>query len=532
MARTPVYQLVNRLLQNSSLESPKLTRRAVVSGIFAGGATILEPRILKMARLSTNTEPLIILGAGIAGLTAAYRLLQQGIPCEIYEAGTRIGGRVLTKNNFNVQRQFCEEGAEFIDSSHTQILELCRELRVVLQDLSNDKSSLEPLLFEIQNQYYTEAHVTAEFKRISKRLWRDFLKLQIDNRTTFVTYKNPTPDAVALDKISLRDYLATFQNEVEPWALKAVEAAYIGEFGLDASEQSALNLITLIEPSDKNSFDVFGNSDESFRISGGTTRLVNALYSRIKRLVPIHMDQKCVSIKDNSLRFEMEFEQTSGAMKIVKAPRILCTLPLPAQRNIKGIESLNFSAIKRNAINQMGYGTHSKFMTGFHEKIWKKSGARRPASTGSAICDSNIQAVWESSRLQAGQSGILTSFIGGEAGLLVSISDKENILNSLDNLFQGSKPEFDGNTHFANWPQNPLFGGSYSCPRPGQYTTILGCLGEAELEGRFLFAGEHTSLENPGYLEGAVESANRVVRKITTSHFISRRGILSASFRT
>src|SRR5205809_5958065 len=64
-------------------------------------------------------EPVAILGAGVAGLTAAYRLLQAGISCEIFEGSERTGGRILTKTDFNKDAMFCELGGELVDTNHT-----------------------------------------------------------------------------------------------------------------------------------------------------------------------------------------------------------------------------------------------------------------------------------------------------------------------------------------------------------------------------------------------------------------------------
>ena len=542
MARSPLYKILCEVFKKSwPLNEKKIARRDFVSGLLATSVVSFQPRLMRfspknLSRIKIPSEnPLIILGAGVAGLTAAYRLSQAGIACEIYEGSERLGGRILTFENFNKSGQFCEEGAEFIDSSHTHVIGLCKELGVALQDLSHEKTKFEPLLFHIEGHYYTEAEVTEQFQKVSKRLFSDFEKLGIDNRQTFVTYKNKTAAAIELDQLTLEQYLFSLKDEVEAWVLKAVEIAYVGEFGLDACEQSALNLITLIEPTEADSFDVFGNSDESMRISGGSSQLVEALYRKIQHTVPVHFNHRLVAVKDDSLRFEMNFERRLESSFMLKATRVLCTLPFTSLRNVSGLEGLGFSAVKQKAIREMGYGTHSKLIAGFKTRVWRKKTRTRVASLGSAISDTELQAVWETSRMQSGASGILTSFPGGKTGLNLRFTDKLKVLNNLEKTFEGSLNEFDGNTHFANWSQNSLFGGSYACPRPGQYTTLLGSLSEDEINGRFLFAGEHTSLANPGYVEGAVESANSSAAKIIrqkTSAVISRRDILSARIQT
>jgi monoamine oxidase len=92
----------------------------------------------------------------------------------------------------------------------------------------------------------------------------------------------------------------------------------------------------------------------------------------------------------------------------------------------------------------------------------------------------------------------------------------DNSLNDFSLINQGRdlNTELDGNRASMFWTQNPFARGSYSCPKPGQYTTLMGAAGESELNGRLLFAGEHCSQDYAGYMNGAVQSGNAVVKTI------------------
>jgi monoamine oxidase len=65
-----------------------------------------------------------------------------------------------------------------------------------------------------------------------------------------------------------------------------------------------------------------------------------------------------------------------------------------------------------------------------------------------------------------------------------------------------------------NWPEYKFTRGSYTCPLVGQYTTLLKVAGKPELDGRLIFAGEHTSGEFSGFMNGAVQSGNRAAKEI------------------
>jgi monoamine oxidase len=79
-------------------------------------------------------------------------------------------------------------------------------------------------------------------------------------------------------------------------------------------------------------------------------------------------------------------------------------------------------------------------------------------------------------------------------------------------VFPGARAAYDGRVARMHWPTARFFEGSYGCYRPGDYTSFVGS--EAEAVGNVHFAGEHTSTEAQGFLEGAVESGIRAAREI------------------
>lgn len=90
----------------------------------------------------------------MAGLTAAYRLLQAGIPCEIFEASERTGGRMLTKTGFNAEGMFCELGGELVDTEHTDLMALAGELGVGIQELKRGDAGADRYFFG--GKHYTD----------------------------------------------------------------------------------------------------------------------------------------------------------------------------------------------------------------------------------------------------------------------------------------------------------------------------------------------------------------------------------------
>jgi monoamine oxidase len=79
-------------------------------------------------------------------------------------------------------------------------------------------------------------------------------------------------------------------------------------------------------------------------------------------------------------------------------------------------------------------------------------------------------------------------------------------------VLPGISAKWNGLATFDDWQANPWTLGSYAFWRVGQYTAIAGA--ERERSNNCHFAGEHTSIDFQGYLNGAVESGERVASEI------------------
>jgi monoamine oxidase len=184
-------------------------------------------------------------------------------------------------------------------------------------------------------------------------------------------------------------------------------------------------------------------------------------------------------------------------------------------RLIEGVKNLPLSQKKQEAIARLGYGNNAKVMYGFTERWWRNPDLKLPApSNGSILTDLPLQCTWESSRGQAGTSGILTNFLGGSGAKPFTTERFDKFRDEFNRVFPGIAEKFDGQRALMNWPEYKFTRGSYTCPLVGQYTTLLEVAGEPELEGRLIFAGEHTAGDFSGFMNGAVQSGNRAAKEI------------------
>ena len=87
------------------------------------------------------------MGGGIAGLNAAYTLQKQGLVVPVFEASNRVGGRMMTLNNYFENGVNTEMGGEFIDAYHEDLLQLVEDFQLDLTDLREDDSSLNDMIY-------------------------------------------------------------------------------------------------------------------------------------------------------------------------------------------------------------------------------------------------------------------------------------------------------------------------------------------------------------------------------------------------
>ena len=467
----------------------------IPASLFIGGGAISSCASLPMPPTQIESVPnVIILGAGMAGLSCAYHLTKAKIKCSIYESSSRSGGRILTKENFNQEQMYCELGGELIDSNNQDIINLCKELAIEIETFADYDRGLEPNLYYIKNKLYTDRELLPVFQKFAKHLKKA---------------KAKPPETI--DRLSLAEFLSKIVD-VEPWLLEVMRVAYVGESGVEADQQSALMMVGTIYDDFSKAVRFFGDSDESLKIRGGNSKLISALEKYLtSNGVSIKYGTPIVGIKENSLKIELLFKKDSGTESL-QADRVICTLPFTKLREIDGVFNLTLHPMKKTCIREMKYGTNSKMMLGFEKPIWRN--LPKPHSNGMVYTDLFDQNIWETSRLQKGSKGILTSFTGGREGENLSVGSIPEYLNSFEKIFPGLKKVFDSNSATFNWSKYVHSKGSYSVFGPGQMTQFADFSSRPELSNRLFFAGEHATTEFAGFINGAAYSGRLAAEKI------------------
>lgn len=500
----PTDELLGMYGENRSAKTILTRRRLLQIGLASAGAmaTATLSQYRHRATAQSNS-PVLIVGAGIAGLTAGYRLSQAGVPVEIIEARNRVGGRIFTRKKAAGTPLIAELGGEFIDSDHVCIRSLAEELGLPLIDLLAVDAGLIPDTYYFEGRRVPLEEIINDFVPVAAQVEADLEA--IDN---FEDYTSEDEATVAIDNISLAQYLD--QIPTAPIVRQLLKIAYTIEFGLNPEEQSPLNLIYYIG-TEPGIFEVFADSDERFYLDGGseqmTQRLAQILAGSIATATVLESIREqsdgrfLVSLRSGISRFERTYE------------RVILTVPFSVLRTVE--IDVELPEVKREAINTVGYGTNSKLITGYTDKIWRT----RFNSRGNVFTDLGFQNTWESSnsRYASNAVGLITNYTGGTKGVAVGAGTVEDQAQLFRTQFEAVFPGINaaairGRAERAFWTGSPFSLGSYLCYRPGEFTRFYGV--EGERVGNLFFAGEHTSLEYQGFMEGGCETGELVASDI------------------
>lgn len=542
MARSPLFTAIRKFLRRAhaanalgiSAEEAAAARPYGPSrrDFFLGtmGAAALVPLAAACGdnlEVAADDPGIAIIGGGIAGLTCAHFLRLAKVQANVYESSMRIGGRMYTdRTSLAASGQLVELGGELIDSDHLVIQALMRSFGLELDDLAALTDGLEQDLFVLNDGVnppgpsvpVDPAMIITAFMPVAAKMQAALMNTEGTDAASVALFEQ-------IDNLSISEWLQ--DPTLGPGLAKStmirrlLEVAYLEEFGLEVGEQSAWNLITLIDSETTDPFRVFGDSDERYHTHAGNDSLPTAMAEQLADR--IHVDHALTKVVKTATGFTLTF-MTSGGEHVVEAAHVVYALPFTRLRAVD-LTAAELSAEKLEIINELGYGTNAKLMMQFSSRPWE-TGPRM--SSGSAITDagdapndgsalgSGLQSVWATSRGQDGAEGILTNFVGGHRGELMGEGTAESqaqiVLPWVEIVFPGTAAKYVANSAVRmHWPSYPHMKGSYASYKKGQWA-FFGLEGVAE--GAQHFCGEHCSEDYQGYMEGGAETGAMVAGEL------------------
>jgi monoamine oxidase len=444
-----------------------------------------------------DTE-VIIVGAGIAGLYAAYRLQMADIPFMVLEAHDTWGGRIKSRREKQSELGLMlDEGANLINSTDTLAIGLMNRFNI---------SYVRRLTAGSQSMRYLHDHQVYEQDAFDRLLYQD--------SRTAINHIQHEQDLWRTDEgqdnnphfinESIKSYLDRI--EAGPVLCIMLKSFFWSEYGREIENLNLHVLFDYLEIDlEGPCFKLIPNVDEAYTVPEGTGQITDALAKAT--LAHLHFGHWVSQIDDGDGLVRVTASDAMGQQKKLVANEIFFGAPLHSLSKIEvsaaGITKQEL-AQARAATYARGTKLHLKFKAGF-EKVYNDRGI--------LLTDTGEQ-IWMSSVGQGG-AGLLTVLTGpvpeGEDAMQLAAG---KIITMLDSIAPGIRQ---------------LYVGVERTDAPSSYSGSLQPGEKAHLtfhEGgpRWISIGEASSSELQGYLEGALRSAENGVARYLLEKRAAKRG--------
>jgi len=442
-----------------------------------------------------------IVGAGMAGLTAAAELLRAGHDPIVLEARQRVGGRVYTMREPFTHGLYAEAGAMRIPRSHKLTLAYVEKFALPTRDFTMDNPEGWCHLFGRKHRFReveAKPHLIGAHLPEKERgatcaaMWARALRPFVDRLAA--AGDDAWPEIVGkYDSYSTREFL-----EEIGWSEAAIEL-----FGLLMNQESLMStsFLELLRE------EVGHFYTDMVRIDGGMDRLplgfLPQLASRIRfgaRMVALDQSDRDVCVH----------YQTAAGRARLHADHAIIAVPFAVLRHVEMLKPLSQS--KRRAIRQLHYDASAKILFQCRRRFWEED---EGIFGGGSVTDLAIRNIFypEAGR-ETGRGVLLASYTWSEdAQRWGSLSPDERIVQALENvavIHPQIKEEFEVGAS-KMWHDDPLAGGAFALFEPEQQSLLYAHI--IAPEGRIHFAGEHASLHH-AWIQGAIESGLRAAGEI------------------
>ena len=476
-------------------------RKLLLSASLAATAAIAPPV------LAQRPSRILIVGAGPAGLTAAYDLLRAGLDVQVFEASNRAGGRMHTLREPFTDGLYAEAGAQLLlDPSPGS--EFAREFGLEMLPVPFDASlgSLSYLRGQrIEHRPGDAGVLPFDLSPEERGLSVTQLHVRYRNgpigRTEGLAQLAP-PQVPAeqfrqFDEMSLLDL---WQSEGASSAAIDVMMNYYVRAYADSPDQ--INVMQLMRETAS-----FIGMQGGYTVAGGNDGICRALAERLGGRV--HFESPVRAVEQNAAGVTLRLDGVGGTDSVTGDLAIL-TPPPPVLRTIDFQPALSDAAAGalRSAIATPVTMTYAQTRSRF----WRDQGLN-----GTAITDLPAATIQDLTNMQSGENGILASMTySAQAQAMAALSPDERqqrLREALESLYPDSLALEEIGTSYA-WGDDPWHRCGHVTYRPGTYIDTVAALREPQ--GRVYFAGD-TMGGVSGYSHTAFASGREVATAIASA---------------
>ncbi len=489
-----------------------LTRRDAIRVVGAAGASAAFAMAAPLSAAAAKPAPSVaVVGAGLAGTRAAHWLWRtKGIASTVFEGSDRAGGRCYSLRGYFDDGIVVEHGGALINTDHNAIRSLASNLGLSLDVAHGGSYSGWVDRYWIDGRDYPYDDANDDWGAVYAAMKADLAAAPYCQ-----TYDSHTTAGIALDEMTVDDWLATkVPGGLSSRFAKLMQSNAMAEYGLETSRQSALNLVYLLGWNAQNSLAPLNGADEKYVVRGGNDQLVTRMIEQLPAGT-VRYGHELVAVKRNADGTVRLSFRTGGSTIDRTFDRVILALPFTTLRECDLGQS-GFSALTRRAIGELGLGANAKVHVQLDRRPWVEQGFGGAAYTNRT----GFQCGWDDTAAHPLPTGVYNFFPSGDQVMGWSgapfgpapAAQVSGLLAQLEPIFPGVTAAYSGKAYRDFWWANRWSRGAYTCQRPGQYTQLFG-VGTTP-EGNVHFAGEHTSVEYFGFLNGAVASGERAAKAV------------------